>query len=158
MFDEATRRNWILFFDEADALFGRRTAIAGAHDRYANAQVSYLLQRIEDYPGIAIFATNLKIAIDEAFARRLQALVHFAPPDVELRLRLWRDILGERVKVAPEVELETLAAEYKLTGGQIVNVVRHACLRAVRQEDRRVRAADLLDGIRRELRGSGQPI
>jgi len=156
VFDEAKRRNWILFFDEADAVFGRRTAIAEAHDRYANAQVSYLLQRIEDYPGIAILATNLKSAIDEAFARRFQALVHFAPPDAELRLRLWRDILGERVKVAPDVDQAKLAADYELTGGQIVNVVRHACLRAVRQEDKRVRAADLVDGIRRELRGSGQ--
>ncbi len=77
LFDQAKSRNWILFFDEADALFGKRTKVSDAHDRYANQVLAYLLQRIEDYPGIAILASNLNARKDEAFTRRFQSVIHF---------------------------------------------------------------------------------
>jgi hypothetical protein len=152
LFAEAERRGWILFFDEADALFGRRTELKDSHDRYANQEVSYLLQRIVDFPGIAILSTNRKANIDEAFIRRLQAIIHFPPPKAEQRLRLWRNILGPRVKLAADVDLNRLAAEHETTGGQIVNVVRRACLRAVQRPDLIVHRADLGFALEQEIR------
>lgn len=156
VFAEAERRDWILFFDEADSLFGKRTATASAHDRYANQEVSYLLQRIEDHPGIVILATNLKSNLDDAFARRFQAMVYFPPPDAAQRHTLWEKILGSRVRCGPEVNLKQLAREHVTTGGQIVNVVRHACLAAAQRPDREIALADLLNGIRREYRKEGR--
>ena len=88
VFDLAENRNWILFFDEADALFGKRTSTNTSNDRHANQEVAYLLQRIEDFPGIIILATNLRSNIDEAFSRRFQSVVYFPMPTPELRLSL----------------------------------------------------------------------
>lgn len=156
VFTEAAQRDWILFFDEADALFGKRTATSSAHDRYANQEVSYLLQRIEEHPGIVILATNLKSNLDDAFARRFQTMVYFAPPDVKQRQVLWEKIMGPKVRCAPEVNLKKLAHEHVTTGGQIVNVVRHACLAAAQRPQREVTLADLLNGIRREYRKEGR--
>ncbi len=90
VFDQAEGNDWILFFDEADALFGKRTQVSGAHDRYANQEVSYILQRVEDFTGVVILASNLKGNIDDAFARRFQSMIHFPMPGPEERLRLWR--------------------------------------------------------------------
>jgi hypothetical protein len=156
VFTEAERRGWVLFFDEADALFGKRTATSSAHDRYANQEVSFLLQRVEEHRGIVILATNLRTNIDEAFARRFHAIVHFAAPDVTQRERLWRTVLGTRVRVTGDVDVTALARDHELTGGQIVNVVRDACLRAVRRTDRHVTLADLVRSVRRELRKDGR--
>ena len=89
VFQMAENRKWILFFDEADALFGKRTGVSNAHDRYANQETAYLLQRIEDFTGVVILASNLKSNIDEAFARRFQSIIYFPLPQVEERLRLW---------------------------------------------------------------------
>ena len=80
IFDEAEKKEWILFFDEADALFGKRTEVKDAHDRYANQEISYLLQRLEVYPGLAILSANLKSNIDDAFMRRFQSIIHFSSP------------------------------------------------------------------------------
>jgi len=156
VFTEAAQRSWILFFDEADALFGKRTQTSSAHDRYANQEVAYLLQRIEDHPGIVILATNLKSNLDEAFARRFQTTIHFAPPSATQRLRLWQSAFGGKVRLGPSVNLETVARAHELTGGQIINIVRHSCLMAVQRPDRKVAMADILQGIRREHRKEGR--
>jgi SpoVK/Ycf46/Vps4 family AAA+-type ATPase len=158
VFDQAQARRWILFFDEADALFGKRTATANSNDRHANQEVSYLLQRVEDFPGIVILATNLKGNIDEAFARRFQSLVHFPMPDAEQRLRLWRGMLEPTGRLAADVDLTQLAESYELAGGAIANVVRCAALSALQAGRERITRADLLSGITKELRKEGRTV
>lgn len=106
VFDLAENKNWILFFDEADALFGKRTSTNTSNDRHANQEVAYLLQRIEDFPGIVILATNLRSNIDAAFSRRFQSVIYFPMPDEELRIRLWENMLwkGYLKKEADELK------------------------------------------------------
>ena len=157
VFTEAARRDWILFFDEADALFGKRTATSSSHDRYANQEVAYLLQRVEDHPGLVILATNLKSNLDEAFARRFQISIHFAPPDATQRERLWRESFGRHVPLAPAVDLRRIAEAYDLTGGQIINVVRHAAIMAAKH-GAPVQPAAIDAGCRRELHSIGRAL
>ena len=153
LFDQAEHRNWILFFDEADALFGKRGESNSANDRAANQQIAYLLQRLEDYPGLAILATNLHNHLDEAFARRFQSSIHFGVPNADARLRLWRECFAsDGFALADDVKFEVLADKYELTGGAIINVLRHAALKAVQRDPPTVTAQDLLEGVRRELR------
>ena len=153
LFEQARRRHWILFFDEADSLFGKRTADADANDRAANQQAAYLLQRIEDFQGVAILASNAVSQVDEAFARRFQSLIRFPLPDAALRLQIWRGLFTDApFKTAGDVDLDQLAREFELSGGGIVNALRHACLQAVARETRDVTMADLSAGARRERR------
>lgn len=158
VFDQAEERDWILFFDEADALFGKRTQTSSANDRYANQEVAYLLQRVEDFPGVAILASNLKGNLDEAFARRFQSMIYFPLPGPEERLRLWRQAFSGKVRPEPGVDLESLAAEFEITGGGIVNVLRYAALMALRNGTDLVRLQDIRHGIRREFRKDGKVI
>jgi hypothetical protein len=122
VFTAARGSNAVLFFDEADALFGKRSEVKDAHDRYANIEVGYLLQKMEEYEGIAILATNLGRNIDTAFSRRLQYVVDFPLPDEPLRLRLWRNMFTADTPVAVDVNFPLLARQYKLSGGEIRNV------------------------------------
>ncbi len=156
LFDKAEHKDWILFFDEADALFGKRTSVRDAHDRYANQEIAYLLQRVEDYAGLVILASNFKNNIDDAFLRRFQAAVHFPIPTVAERLKLWRLALPAGVEHAADARLETLSRQFELTGAHIMNVVQYACLRALERGDREIRAADLEVGIRREMSKDGK--
>ncbi|MDD4946091.1 MAG: ATP-binding protein [Gallionella sp.] len=156
VFDRAARRDWILFFDEADALFGKRTSIHDAHDRYANQEVSYLLQRIEEYPGVAILASNLKGNMDDAFLRRFQSVIHFPLPGAQERLKIWREALPEKARLEPGLELEHIAEQHELSGGTIMNVVRFVSLRALQRGDGVIRERDLEDGIQRELHKEGR--
>lgn len=133
VFDLAENRNWILFFDEADALFGKRTSTNTSNDRHANQEVAYLLQRIEDFPGIVILATNLKSNIDEAFSRRFQSIIYFPMPDEELRAALWRNMLPSQWLGKDAEELIAMAAETELSGGAITNVVRRCALMMIHQ-------------------------
>ncbi|TGE14002.1 ATP-binding protein [Hymenobacter elongatus] len=155
VFDTAERRRWILFFDEADALFGKRTATSSSNDRHANQEIAYLLQRIEDFPGVIVLASNLKGNLDEAFARRFQAMIHFPLPGPEERERLWRQAFAGTVKVAPDVDFPTLGAQYKLAGGAIINVLRY-CVLASMQRGQAVSAADVTRGVQRELAKDGK--
>lgn len=156
IFDQAKHKNWILFFDEADALFGKRTQTNTANDRHANQEISYLLQRVEDFPGVVILATNLKTNMDEAFARRFQSAIYFPMPDADLRLRLWRGITRCNCELDQDVRLEELADRFELAGGAIVNVVRYAAIKALQSRTPRLRRADLLRGITRELKKEGK--
>lgn len=124
----------ILFIDEADALFGKRAAVKDSHDRYAKLELGYLLQRLEAFPGLVILASNLKQDMDKAFTSRLTAIVDFPMPDARCRLELWRHALRslppDRVE---QIDLSALAGEHELSGGQIINVLGNACLRAARR-------------------------
>ncbi|MEW6346960.1 MAG: ATP-binding protein [Paraburkholderia sp.] len=156
VFDEAEKREWILFFDEADALFGKRTATSSANDRYANQEVAYLLQRVEDFPGVVILASNLKGNIDDAFARRFQSMIYFPSPGPVERLTLWRNAFSRGPGLAADVDLERIAAAYEVTGGAIVNVLRHAALATLRRSGETIAQADIIEGIRREFRKDGK--
>jgi hypothetical protein len=149
VFDGAERAQAVLLFDEADALFGKRTEVSDAHDRYANLETAYLLQRLERFEGLAILATNLKQNIDAAFTRRLEFSVEFDEPDREQRFKLWRTHIPPDAPLAEDVNLYELAALYPVVGGLIRNaavaaaflaaadgtpITRHQLVRAVRRE------------------------
>ena len=158
VFDQAQNKKWILFFDEADALFGKRTQASSANDRYANQEVSYLLQRVEDYPGVVILATNLKGNLDEAFARRFQSLVYFPIPDAEQRHQLWQNTLNGKVRLEMGVDLRGLAETYELSGGAITNVVRYGAINALQMKRETICHEDLVTGVAKELRKEGKTI
>lgn len=157
LFDQAANRDWILFFDEADALFGKRAESQSANDRAANQQIAYLLQRLESHPGIAILATNQNDHLDEAFARRFQSTIYFPMPDAAARLRLWRETFASHgFTVARDVDFKALAARYELAGGAMINVLRHSALMAVQRHPAVVEQADIIDGIRLEMQKDGR--
>ena len=158
IFNAAENRDWILFFDEADALFGKRTGINSSNDRFANQETAYLLQRIEVCDNMVLLATNLKTNIDEAFTRRFQSIVHFPVPTEAERYRLWWGALSERMALDEAIDLKEIAQKYDLTGGSIVNVVRYATLMAVANETDRIQYGDLMDGIRREYMKLGRTL
>jgi len=150
LFNRAEHKEWVLFFDEADALFGKRTQVRDAHDRYANQEVSFLLQRIETYNGLVILATNLANHVDEAFARRFEHLVHFPMPRQSERLLIWKKGLPASASLEPAIDLAKIAGRYEMSGGMIMNVIRYASLQAISRGERVLRQQDLFDGIRRE--------
>lgn len=158
IFDRAENKKWILFFDEADALFGKRTQVKDAHDRYANQEVSFLLQRVEDYNGLVILATNLKTNIDEAFARRFQSIIDFPMPKVNERLQLWTNTFSTKTFFDEKVDLQRIAADYEISGGSIINVVRYCSLLAIKREGHTIFQEDILEGIRREFSKEGKTI
>jgi hypothetical protein len=130
VFTAARGADAVLLFDEADALLGKRSEVKDAHDRYANLEVAYLLQRLEEHDGVVILASNLPRNIDTAFARRLHYVVEFPRPGRELRERIWRGILAPPVPTAPDLDFAALAARFELTGGEIQNLVLEAAFAA----------------------------
>ena len=149
IFAESERVNGVILFDEADALFGKRSEVSDAHDRYANVEVAYLLQRMELFDGVAILATNLRANLDEAFTRRLDSLVDFPEPEAEYRLELWERSLGRSVPRAGDLDLEFLAESFKLSGGAIRNVAVAAAYAAA-ESDRPISMRDLVRATQRE--------
>ncbi|MDR3705686.1 MAG: ATP-binding protein [Paludibacteraceae bacterium] len=156
VFDQAENKKWILFFDEADSLFGKRTQTSSSNDRYANQETSYLLQRIEDFPGVVILATNLKNNMDEAFSRRFQSIIHFPIPDYEQRLKLWQNILPEYLPLESSIDLKKIALKYELTGGAIINVVRFCALKVLKNNAANIPPFLLSDGIKKEMEKEGK--
>ena len=150
VFDLAENRNWILFFDEADALFGKRTSTNTSNDRHANQEVAYLLQRIEDFPGIIILATNLRSNIDEAFSRRFQSVIYFPMPTEELRAELWRKMLPSDWLDNDAEEVINMAARTELSGGSIANVVRRCALYIVSSGTRQLDRTILKEALEKE--------
>ncbi len=197
LFARAEDKGWILFFDEADALFGKRTNVRDAHDKYANQEVSYLLQRIEDYNGLIILATNMKNNIDDAFIRRFNAILKFPFPDAAQRSLIWQKSFPEnalfvtkqtnieekdgRKKVEEKylpVNIADLVKRYEMSGGNIINVVHYAGIKAVEKlsvEEKLQKKiyhdlsleetnkklifylSDVMNGIKRELTNEGKP-
>lgn len=155
LFDLAQTRNWILFFDEADSLFAKRTRDNSIHDRHANQETGFLLQRIEQHPGIVVLATNLIENIDEAFFRRFQSVVHFPLPDEQLRLRLWRQGLAPAPTL--DLDLPSIARDYPLSGGTIANAIRQGALSALQAERTAITQADLLGSLERPTPAAAAP-
>ena len=155
MFRAAEDSNAILFFDEADALFGKRSEVRDSHDRYANVEIAYLLQKMEAYDGVAILATNLRQNLDEAFARRLGFTVHFPFPDADARLAIWRRAWPPEVVLADDVDLDDLAQRFRLSGGNIRNAVLAAAFLAA-NDNADIRRQHLLLAIRREYQKLGR--
>lgn len=154
LFDAAEDSNAVLLFDEADALFGKRSAVSDAHDRYANLEVAYLLQRIETFGGAVVLATNLRHNLDQAFLRRLDFVVDFPLPDRAQRRRLWERLLPSEAPLAGDVDLDALAA-HALPGGSIRNCVLHAAFAAA-EDGRDIAAAHLDQAVRLEQRKLGR--
>ncbi len=157
IFDEASNSNAILFFDEADAIFGKRSEVKDAHDRYANIEVSYLLQRMETYDGVTVLATNLRANLDDAFSRRLQFAIDFPFPDEAYRLRIWEALFPPGVPRANDLDLALLARRFKLAGGNIRNIIISAAYLAA-ADGGVVTMPHLLHGARRELQKMGRLI
>ncbi len=149
IFTEADRINGVLLFDEADALFGQRSEVNDARDRYANVEIAYLLQRMEQFDGVAILTTNLRANIDDAFLRRLDAVIDFPVPDADDRLLIWRLHLPDRLPLASDVDLAFMAQRFELAGGHIRNICVTAAYLAA-ERDGRVRMVDIIRGTERE--------
>lgn len=157
IFSAAEDANAILFFDEADALFGKRSEVRDSHDRYANIEISYLLQKMEEYEGLAILATNLKANLDESFTRRLAFTIHFPFPDEANRRRIWRGIWPVQIELDKSVDLDFLAGRFKLSGGNIKNIALAAAFLAA-SDGGRVTMSHLLHATRREYQKLGKPL
>jgi AAA+ superfamily predicted ATPase len=151
VFGKAENKDWILFFDEADALFGKRTNVSNSHDRFANQEVSYLLQRVEDFAGLLILASNFKSNLDKAFTRRFHAMVHFPMPNAGERLLLWQKSQPQNLQMATDINLNEIAQRYELSGASILNIMQFAALNALHRNGNTVNNTDLQTGIRREF-------
>ena len=155
IFAEAAGVNGVLLFDEADAIFGKRSEVRDAHDRYANIESAYLLQRMETFDGIAVLATNLRANLDEAFTRRLDVVVDFPLPDTDLRHALWDACLGTQLPRAADLDLGFLAAGFELAGGHIRSAAVTAAYLAA-EAGRPVGMPDLIGAVAREYRKLGR--
>lgn len=155
IFTEAAEVNGLLLFDEADAIFGKRSEVKDARDRYANLESAYLLQRMESFDGVAVLTTNLRANLDEAFTRRLDLIVDFAMPDVAQRRALWDRCLGTELPRDPDLDLDFCARRFELAGGSIRACVVTAAYLAA-EAGRPVRMADLVGAVQREYRKLGR--
>ena len=158
LFDKAQNKDWILFFDEADSIFGKRTNVRDAHDKYANQEVSYLLQRIENFPGLTILASNYKNNIDDAFMRRFQAVIYFPIPKPEERLRLWEKSFPTNISFANDVDFHQISRRYELTGSGIMNVVQYCCIEALANDQHAINFPVIQKGIMKEYSKKGKRI
>jgi SpoVK/Ycf46/Vps4 family AAA+-type ATPase len=157
VFDEAERSHAVLFFDEADALFAKRTEVRSSNDRYANLEVNYLLQRMESYDGVTLLATNLEQGIDEAFKRRVRFTIAFDIPEAPVRASLWRSMFPPEAPLAPDIDWQHLADKFEMAGGYIKKAAIRAAARAlVRGTTTTITAADLELAAQLEYREMGR--
>jgi len=157
IFTAAADANAILFFDEAEALFGKRSEVRDAHDRYANIEVAYLLQKMEAHDGLTILATNLRGNLDEAFTRRLAFTIHFPFPDEEHRRRIWAGIWPSATPLGDDIDVDLLARRFSLSGGNIKNVALAAAFLAA-DAGTPVSMAHVLHAVRREYQKLGKDL
>lgn len=155
IFREAARSQAILFFDEADVLFSKRTEVKDSHDKYNNMEAAYLLQKIEEYPGLSVLATNFLQNVDEAFKRRLKFIIEFPFPDAHYRLLLWRAVFPPQTPLEPDIDWEFLAQQFELSGSGIKNTAVNAAYLAAAAGSA-VGMAQLLTALKRELMKSGK--
>ncbi|MDB4582363.1 ATP-binding protein [Draconibacterium sp.] len=156
LFNKAENKDWILFFDEADALFGKRTQVKETRDKYANQEVSYLLQRIERYEGMTILSSNNKANIDPSITRRFNSIIKFKKPGVQERLRLWEKYIPPTVEVDKKILLKEIAKKYDITGANIVNVIHYAGLKAIEKNVKTLESENLIKGIQKEYLKEGK--
>ncbi|AXG71520.1 ATP-dependent zinc metalloprotease FtsH [Kordia sp. SMS9] len=157
LFNKAKNKDWILFFDEADAIFGKRTGVRDAHDKYANQEVSYLLQRIETHSGLVILASNYRSNIDKAFTRRFQSIIDFETPGIPERLELWQKYIPDAF-MSDEINLQELAEDFEVTGANIVNIVQFACLQVLANGGTQLTNEILINAIHREYIKEGRMV
>ncbi|MSQ83765.1 MAG: ATP-binding protein [Myxococcales bacterium] len=157
LFDEAQGQRAILLFDEADSLFAKRTEVKSSNDRYANLEVNYLLQRMEEFDGISILTTNLEAGIDEAFKRRLRFRICFPFPDAAARALMWRKMLPAQAAVAEGIDFEDLGQQFELPGAQIMNAILRAAF-AVASRGQCITETDLRYAALQTCRDLGQPV
>ncbi len=150
VFNKAENKDWILFFDEADALFGKRTNVQDAHDKYANQEVSFLLQRVEDFAGLIILASNYKSNIDQAFIRRFNAIVNFPIPNACERYEIWKKSFPPKALLAEDIDVLSVANKYELTGSSIISTIHYASLQTINNGSSVITKKDLMEGIKRE--------
>jgi len=155
IFKEAQDSNSILFFDEADAIFGKRSEVRDSHDRYANIEIAYLLQKMEEYQGIVILATNLRKNLDEAFARRMHFSVEFPFPEEEDRFCIWQKAFPETAPLSQDIDLIFMARQFKITGGNIKNIALSAAFLAV-EDSGMVTMEHLIRATKREYQKMGK--
>jgi AAA+ superfamily predicted ATPase len=155
IFTAATNANAILLFDEADALFGKRSEVKDAHDRYANLEISYLLQKMEEYEGITILTTNLRMNMDDAFVRRLRFIIDFPFPNEKQRYQIWQKIFPESLPCSPDLDLNFLARNFELTGANIRNIALSAAFLAA-DENNEIQMSHLILAVRREYQKMGK--
>jgi SpoVK/Ycf46/Vps4 family AAA+-type ATPase len=155
IFQEAELSQALLFFDEADALFGKRTEVKDAHDRYANIEVNYLLQRVEQFEGVVILATNLQRNLDDAFLRRMQEVVEFPFPDEVLREQIWNGHFPTNAPRDEDIDFKFLARQFKVTGGNIKNIVLNAAFLAA-QESKPINMSHLILSTKAEFQKLGK--
>lgn len=162
LFKAAEAQRWILFFDEADALFGKRTEVKDANLQSTNPEISAFLQNIEDFSGMVILSINDLSKIDKAFARRFQSILHFPNPDYLQRQQLWQSAFGDKVTLSEDIDLARIARHYELTGAEILNVAQFCVLKAAQRAakgknpNREIDERDLLNGIRQEFEKSNK--
>jgi SpoVK/Ycf46/Vps4 family AAA+-type ATPase len=158
LFDKAENKNWILFFDEADALFGKRTDIRDAHDKYANQEVAYLLQRIESFDGLVILASNQRGNIDDAFIRRFQSIIHFPMPQPLERLEIWKKVFPAQIEISKGIDWQQIANRYELSGAGIVNVAHHCSIEVLASQKHELDLPRLEAAIFREYIKEGKVV
>ncbi|OCT11384.1 hypothetical protein A8709_06840 [Paenibacillus pectinilyticus] len=155
IFEEAQLSNAVLFFDETDALFGKRSEVKDSHDKYANIETAYLLQKMEEYQGITVLATNLLNNIDEAFLRRINYVIKFPFPDSEYREKIWQSMFPPAAPLSDDVDFKYLAQRYEIAGGNIKNVVLSSAFLAA-ESGESIRMQHIIKSIRHELQKSGK--
>ena len=158
IFDMAENKDWILFFDEADALFGKRSSVSDAHDRYANQEVSFLLQRMEDFDGLVILCSNFKKNIDEAFFRRFHLVLDFALPNAHQRYVLWSKSKTDAFTYGPKVDLTHLAEAHELSAAAIINILHYCILKCLGRDDTVIRWEDIQAALKIESVKEGRTI
>jgi SpoVK/Ycf46/Vps4 family AAA+-type ATPase len=156
IFAEAETSNAVLFFDEADALFGKRTEVKDSHDRYANIEVNYLLQKMEEHEGVVILATNLSKNVDDAFLRRVHFSVVFPFPEKDERLLVWRRVFPEEAPVGEDIDWDFLARRLKITGGNIKNIALGAAFLAKRENHPTIDMRHVVLSAKREFQKTGK--
>jgi len=141
-------------------LFGKRTQTSSSNDKHANQEVAYLLQRVEDFPGVVILATNIRANLDEAFSRRFQSMIYFAMPGPNQRKQLWQTAFSDKTQFESKLiqKFDEIASKYEMAGGAIINVVRYASLMALKRGNNVIRYDDVLEGIRKEYRKDGKTV
>jgi len=154
LLDVAEHKNWVLFFDEADSLFSKRTEINDSKDKYANQGTSYLLQRLEEYDGLVILATNLRPNIDRAFVRRFQSILYFNLPTVDERITLWENAL-RNFSIAKDVSIKKLSEKYEVSGAAISNAIQFSWLSSKRDQRDQISSLDIEGGLLREMAKEG---
>ena len=155
IFESAKKSNVILLFDETDAIFGKRTEVKDSHDKNANVETSYLLQKMEEYNGVTIMTTNFIGNIDKAFFRRINYVVHFTLPSAELRKEIWQKMYPKETPISEDVDFDFLAKQFEISGGSIKNIVITSSFIAA-SESNEVKMEHIIKGLEYEIKKQGK--